>query len=265
MKDYQLAVVISNYNEGINPYETIDAICEAGFKNAFIEWYNKDWKISQEEQLRYAKEKGLNIIFAHLGYQNINDLWIDEDRDIVERYKSDIKICHDNCIPMVVMHLTRHKEAPMYNEKGLKRVKEIVDYAKSLGVKVAFENTKIPGYLDYVIDNIDNDNVGICYDAGHCHCHFDDYLDYPKFKNRVFALHLHDNDTTDDQHLLPFDGTINWEYVIDKLKECNYDGYITMEIHYRRNYLSMSPVEFYKKGYEIGLRLKEMFEKEKKL
>ena len=257
---YEPAVVISNYNENVSVYDTIDAISNSGFKKAFIEWYNKDWDVSQEEQLKYARKKGLNIIFAHLGYQNINDIWIEQETNIVERYKNDIKICHENNIPMVVMHITSKSEAPMYNETGLKRIKEICDYAKSLNIKIAFENTKIKGYQEYIIENIDNKNVGICFDSGHCHAHFKDEFDFNKFKNRIFAVHLHDNDQSDDQHLLPFDGTIDWNKTIKKLKDNNYKGPITLEIHYHRDYVNMDINEFYKKGYKIALKIKEIFE-----
>ena len=68
---------------------------------------------------------------------------------------------------MVVMHLTSKKVAPIYNEIGLNRIKKITEYAKQLEMKVAFENTKIKGYLEYVLENIKDDNVGICFDAGH--------------------------------------------------------------------------------------------------
>ena len=162
---------------------------------------------------------------------------------------------------MVVMHLTSKSEAPMYSEVGLKRVREICDYAKSLNVKVAFENTKIKGYLDYVIENIKNDNVGICFDSGHCHAHFNDDFNFNRFKNRIFAVHLHDNDQSGDQHLLPFDGTIDWNNLINELKESNYDGPITLEIHHHQDYKDIALDEFYKKGYEIAIKIKEMFEK----
>lgn len=261
MEKYQPAVVISNYNKKSNVYETIDAIKKAGFKNVFIEWYNEDWEINQEEQLRYAREKGLNVIFAHLGYQNINELWIEDETNIVARYKNDIKVCKNNNIPMVVMHITSHSKAPKWGSTGLERLKQICDYAKSLNIKVAFENTKIKGYLDYVIDNIKNDNVGICFDSGHCHAHFNDDFDFNKFKNRVFAIHLHDNDGKDDLHLLPFEGTLDWNNTIQKLKECNYEGPITLEIHHHRDYVNMDIDDFYKKGYEIANKIKDMFEK----
>ena len=258
----ELAVAIQNENENVNIIQTIESVKNAGFKNVFVQWYDKNWEHSQIEQVEMCKKLGLNIIFAHLGYQNINSIW--EEGEIgdkeVERYKKDIKDCHENGIPMVVMHLTSKKIAPMYGEIGLNRIRKIVEYAKKLNMKVAFENTKIKGYLEYVLDNIKDDNVGICFDAGHYHVHFDDEFNFELFKNRIFAVHLHDNDKSDDLHLLPFDGTIDWEYVINKLKDCNYNEPITMELCYRYDYLNMSLDSIYKKGYEVGKKLQEMFE-----
>ena len=257
-----LAVVVNNENENVSIIETIDAIKKAGFKDVFIQWYNEDLALSQEEQLSYIRKQDLNIIFAHLGYQNINDLWLsnEEGNLIVDRYKNDIRICSENNIPMVVMHLTRKSVAPEYNELGLRRIQEIVDYANSLGIKVAFENTKIKGYLEYVIEHIKNENVGICFDSGHYHVHFKDEFDFSKFKDRIFAVHLHDNDQSDDLHLMPFDGTIDWEDVIKKLKENGYNGPVTMELCYRYNYSDMGIEKFYEKGYEVGKKLQKMFD-----
>ncbi len=264
MAQRDLAVVVNNDNENVTIYETIDAIKKAGFKKVFIQWYNRELEVSQEEQLEYIKKQGLEVIFAHLGYQNINDLWVDNEEGdkLVLRYKDDIKKCSDNNIPMVVMHITSKSVAPMYNELGLKRLQEIVDYAKGLNMKVAFENTKIKGYLDYVIENIKNENVGICFDSGHYHVHFDDDLDFAKFKNRIFAVHLHDNDKSDDLHLMPFEGTLDWNDTIKKLIDSNYEGPVTMELCYRYDYLKMGIEEFYREGYEVGKKLAEMFSKE---
>lgn len=260
----ELAVVVSNDNKNTNPIETINAIKKAGFKNVFIQWYDKEWDISQEEQLKYINKCGLNVIFAHLGYQNINDIWVEGENGekLVERYKNDIKECKENNILMVIMHLTSKSKAPMYNEIGLERIRKIVDYARELNIKVAFENTKIKGYLEYVFDNIKNDNMGICYDAGHCHAHFDDEFDFVRFKNKIFAVHLHDNDKSDDQHLLPFDGTIDWEDVIGKLVQNGYKGPVTLELCYRYEYLNNTIEKFYKNGLEVGVKLVEMFENE---
>ncbi len=257
----EIAVVVHNSNENVNVLETINSIKNAGFKNVFIQWYDKDWECSQDKQVKICKELGLNIIFAHLGYKNINYIWEEglEGEKLVEKYKKDILNCKQYNIPMVVMHLTSKSIAPIYNEIGLNRLKEITQYAQELGIKVAFENTKIKGYLEYVLENIRKDNVGICYDAGHCHVHFNDEFNFEIFKDRIFAVHLHDNDKKDDLHLLPFDGTINWNYVMEKLKECNYNGPITLELCYRYDYLNMSLDDFYKEGFNRGQKLQNIF------
>ena len=59
-------------------------------------------------------------------------------------------------------------------------------------------------------------------------------------------------------HLLPFDGTMDCKYVMKKLKECNYNGFITMELCYRYDYLNMSLDDFYKVGYEDYFTMKKI-------
>ena len=100
MKDNSVAVVVSNDNKNVTPIETINAIKNAGFKNVFIQWYNEDWDISQSEQLKYINELGLHVLFAHLGYQGINNIWLNNEdgESLVKRYKRDIQICKDNNI-----------------------------------------------------------------------------------------------------------------------------------------------------------------------
>ncbi len=262
MSKQAIAVVVNNDNQGVNAYETIDAIVIAGFQNVFIQWYHKAWTPSQEEQLRYIREKGLHILFAHLGYRGINDLWVEGPNGdaLVENYKKDLETCKQNDILTVCMHLTSKQVAPPYGEIGLRRIREIVDYAQTLGIRVAFENTKIKGYLEYVIEHLNHPNVGICFDSGHYHAHFQDDWDLRIFQDRIFCVHLHDNDGTADQHLFPFDGTLDWKDTLSKLKSCGYHGPITMELCYRNEYEKMSMEAFYQKGYEIGQKLAALAE-----
>ncbi len=260
-----IAVCVNNGNKNVTAKETIDAIYNAGFKNVFIQYYNKDIEeLSEIEQINYCKELGLNIIFSHLGYKNlrnINAIWLEDENGekVIDGYIEDFKVMKENNIDLVVMHLTSGNEPPMYNEIGLKRIKRLVKSAKELEIKIAFENTKKQGYLEYILGNIKEDNVGICYDAGHCHAHFNDKFNYEFFKDRIFTVHLHDNDKSDDLHLLPFDGTIEWNNVLTKLKENNYTGPITLELCYRYDYLNQPIEEFYKEGYNRGIKLEEIY------
>ena len=258
-----IAVTISNANQTVTPIETIDAIKRAGYENVFIEWYNKAWEISQEEQLKYVQELGLNVIFAHLGYQKINELWVDNEigEAHVERFINDLKICKQHGIDLVCMHLTSKSEAPGPNEIGIQRLQKIADAAKELGIKIAFENTKIKGYQEYVLKHIQNDNVGICLDSGHLHAHFKDELDFDLMKDKIFCVHLHDNLGEKDQHLIPFEGTLDWVWLISQLKKCNYNGPVTMELVYQNEYVGEDLVKFYQRGYEAGEKLVQMMKK----
>ena len=257
-KDF--VICVSNDNVGVDALNTIDAVKKAGFKNTFIQWYDKDFSISQLKQVEYIKKLGLNIEFAHLGYQNINEIWIDGeigDR-LVDRYCKDILDCHNLGINMVVMHLVSKWIAPKYNEIGLNRIKKIVEYADKLGIKIAFENTKLLGYIEYVLDNINNDNIGICFDVGHYHCNNKDNWNISRFKDKIFCVHLHDNNGLSDQHLLPLDGTINWPKIIKLLNELNYNGPITLELIYRNDYLNMNINDFYNEAYKRAMAISEL-------
>lgn len=243
---------VQNGNENVTPEQTIRAIKKAGFDGAFIQWYNKDWEFSQEKQLKLCRELGLEIPFIHLGYDGINNIWVEgKDGDILtESYLKDLDICKSNNVDLVVMHLVSKFVAPSPSLVGIKRLQKIVDYAEKLNIKIAFENTKIWGYLEYVLSHIKNDNAGICFDAGHYHCFFDDKFSWDIFKNKIFAVHLHDNDRSDDLHLLPFDGTVDWSEVTKNLKEANYTGPVTLESRYKDDYLNMSIDDFYKLSLE---------------
>lgn len=253
---------VSNENKNVSPIETINSIKNAGFDGVFLQWYNKtEWQVSQEMQLEHCKSLGLEIKFFHLGYRGINNIWEEsEDGDaLVPYYINDLDACKKLGINLVVMHLSSKSQAPAPSLVGIKRLQKIVDHAQLLGIKIAFENTKIQGYLEYVFEHIKNSNVGICFDTGHCHCHFDDKFNWEIFKDKIFAVHLHDNDKSYDQHLLPFDGTIDWNDYAQKLNEANYQGDIILESHYDKDYFDISPKEFYKLSYEKAQKLVKLF------
>lgn len=241
---------VQNANQNVTPQQTIYAIKNAGFDGVFVQWYNKDWDFSQQEQLNLCRELKLAVPFVHLGYKGINNIWLEgeEGEILVDGYLKDLDECKLNDIDLVVMHLSSKFVAPGPNLIGIKRLQKIVDHAEKLNIKVAFENTKIFGYLEYVFEHIKNSNIGICYDAGHDHCHFDDKFNWDLFKDKIFAVHLHDNDKSGDLHLLPFDGTINWIDLSKKLKKANYNGPVILESCYRNQYSTMMIEDFYKES-----------------
>lgn len=77
------------------------------------------------------------------------------------------------------------------------------------------------------------------------------------FGDRVVAVHLHDNDGVNDQHRLPFDGTVNWKGIMNKLRGVNYKGAIALEV-INDTYHDCSPQDFLKIAYNRAVQLSHL-------
>ena len=258
------AICVSNDNKGVSAKETMDALYKAGFRHVFIQWYNKDYKefdMDEISQVNYARSIGLTVDFVHLCYKDLNNIWLDGEfgEELTRKYLRNIDEVSSLGIDLVVMHIVNSFDVPDTSEIGLSRFKRIVEYALSKNVRIAFENTKVKGYQEYMIEHLEYPNVGICFDCGHFHCHFKDDLDFSKFKDKILCVHIHDNYGLVDDHLIPFDGTLDYNIVINGLHEANYNGNMTLELVYKGEYLNMSLDEFFDKAYKVNKKLIKMY------
>ena len=82
-----------------------------------------------------------------------------------------------------------------------------------------------------LVSALDFENVGYCFDVGHANYTGTDPYDVPvAMGKRLFAIHVHDNDTFSDQHLLPYQGTIDFNRFTQGLADAGYAGNMTMEV-----------------------------------
>lgn len=249
-------------NQSVTPEQTVTAIKNAGFDGVFVQWYAD---LQDEEKIRlvrFCREKGLKIPFAHLGYGRINEIWQSGDGgdEVLSGYIADLRNLSDSGIEKALVHVSSGENPPKPSELGAERYFKLCAEAEKLGIRILFENNKVKGYLEYVFDHIRADNAGICFDAGHCHAHFKDDFPWKRLGKKIEELHLHDNFGTDDQHLLPFDGTLPWESYARSLKKCGYDGAVTLESRYYGDYLHFSVEDFYKTAYEKAKILRALFD-----
>jgi sugar phosphate isomerase/epimerase len=127
-----------------------------------------------------------------------------------------------------VLHLggrSREGSAQTFWDLVRDAVDALAEHARHLGMLLALENG-LPGYqatneelLAFVAD-YDHPAVGICYDSGHAHITGDAVTVLRDLSPYVVTVHLHDNDGTKDQHLLPGQGTINWPPLVQALADC---------------------------------------------
>jgi sugar phosphate isomerase/epimerase len=81
------------------------------------------------------------------------------------------------------------------------------------------------------MEMMDSGNFGICFDTGHCNLFttvpLSRWLD--ELGEHIIELHLHDNDTTADQHLPPGEGSFDFSGLF--LRLTRRDIIHTLEAH----------------------------------
>jgi sugar phosphate isomerase/epimerase len=116
-------------------------------------------------------------------------------------------------------------------------VEALADLAAPLGVRLAAEvmpnELSRAGSLVHFVDELDRPEVGICLDFGHAHMDGDlvDTIDI--VSEHLAAVQIHDNGGRADDHLVPFDGTIDWPGALTGIQKVGYDGPLMLEIEGR--------------------------------
>ncbi len=91
-------------------------------------------------------------------------------------------------------------------------------FAKERGVTIALQNTPnelgSPFSLAQFIKETHLHNVVFCFDIGHAHIEGGAIEGYHLMRDRIAYAHIHDNHGEKDEHLLPYEGTIDWDAAI---------------------------------------------------
>lgn len=131
----------------------------------------------------------------------------------------------------------RSEAAPAENSRDAVRrsVEELQAIATPLGVRVALEvfpnELSRPGALAYLIERVlDSADVTICLDVGHAHLEGDVIDAIEAVSEHLAAVEVHDNRGRHDDHLLPFEGTVDWPAVLTTIQKVGYDGALILEI-----------------------------------
>lgn len=112
---------------------------------------------------------------------------------------------------------------------------EICRLAEPFGVRVALE--VIPNDIssaDSLVALLERDldvaHAGICLDFGHAHLIGDVADAIETAAEHLIATHVHDNRRRQDDHLVPYQGSINWDLALMAMQKIGYDGTYLMEL-----------------------------------
>jgi sugar phosphate isomerase/epimerase len=120
-------------------------------------------------------------------------------------------------------------------EAALRTVDGLYRLAEPLGVRLALEvmdnNLSTTPVLVHMLENeLDGLDIGICMDVGHAHMLGDTAEAVEIASEYLITTHVHDNRRQKDDHLVPFEGSINWGATIMELEKIGYDGVLMYEV-----------------------------------
>ena len=247
--------------EGISREEQLNIAKEIGYDGFFT---GPEFVCDHAELRAFraqGDELGLSYETIHSSLKGCSDIWFEgkEGDDYINVLLSEIDICVTLDVPILIVHVQTDFRKDTNFELGAKRYESVVAKAKENGIKIAFENADDEDYIYRMLDYFDEPHVGFCYDSGHESsvtrgAHF-----LPRLGKRLICTHLHDNDSTSDQHKLPFDGVIDFAQVVKDLKAIGYRGNLTFELRYSDEYANKySKREFLEECYTRALKLRDM-------
>ena len=175
-----------------------------------------------------------------------------EVREIsLKQAKLSIEACRFLGGAVVILHPGRiavpelESSARGANQRYLAQLKECLAFAKDRGVRLSLENINFPYYLYPSIEDISElienyEGIGLCLDIAHAYRYMKSVKKsepevriaqaIKQLRRQIVHVHIHDNHGESDEHLIPGDGSINFEPIVAALKATRYSRMVAIEL-----------------------------------
>ena len=149
--------------------------------------------------------------------------------EAMDELKRAIDVADDLPFPRMILHMGGSRETHDLRKRdaAFSTLEHLMLHARHAGVTICVENTTSemgdPAYLRAFVDETRLTGVRFNFDIGHAHL-----ADGPEeerieksfapLRELVASVHVHDNHGEKDEHLPPYDGTIDWPAATKLLK-----------------------------------------------
>ena len=149
--------------------------------------------------------------------------------EAMDEFKRAIDVSEELPFARMVLHMGGSRETadPRKRDAAFSSLEHLVLHAHHAGVTLAVENTTSemgdPVYLRAFVDETRLTGLRFNFDIGHANLAdgaAEERLEksFAPLRDLVAAIHLHDNHGAKDEHLPPYDGSIDWGAAIPLLK-----------------------------------------------
>jgi sugar phosphate isomerase/epimerase len=157
----------------------------------------------------------------------------------MEEIKRAIEVAEQLPFKYLILHLglpEEEYEIEKY-DAALTSLEHLKIYAKERGAQILLENVPnqltTPERILQFIQYSRMDDLRICFDTGHAHMASGVEPAFRALKERILSTHVHDNNREKDDHLLPFEGGIDWVQTVRDFRALDGQFPVLFEV---RNY-----------------------------
>ena len=149
----------------------------------------------------------------------------------------DYAVLHPNT---TTLPMSKYSKQEQY-DSVMSHLSPFVEHANRVGLNIVVENMRpVPSFVpthrfcqspEELCDIADALGIGVCWDFGHAHIagiKQSEALAY--VGKRLKVLHINDNFATEDEHIPPFVGNIDWRDAMHGLSLLNFEGLMNFEL-----------------------------------
>jgi sugar phosphate isomerase/epimerase len=156
--------------------------------------------------------------------------------DAVDEIKRALEVAERLPFRYFIQHLAHGRQAsdPRKLDAAFSALEHLTVFAKARGATIAIENTPgeltSPMTIQHFIEDTHLHDLKLCFDIGHAHIEDGVDASFETMRSRVVTTHIHDNHGDKDQHLVPYEGTIDWDKALSAIADVDEPLPIVLEL-----------------------------------
>jgi len=161
--------------------------------------------------------------------------------EAMDELKRVIDVAEDLPFARLILHMGGSRETadPRRRDAAFSTLEHLTLHGRHVGVTLCIENTTSemgePAYLRSFVDETRLTGLRFNFDIGHAHLADGPEADrigksFEPLRELVASAHIHDNHGDKDEHLPPYDGTINWASALPVLRSASAELPLTLEL-----------------------------------
>jgi len=141
--------------------------------------------------------------------------------DAMDEVKRALEVAETIPFRYLIQHMGSSRQAadPRSIDAAFSSLEHLSLFAKHRGVTIALENTPSeigsPESLVQFIKETRLNDLRFCFDIGHANIGAGVAASFELMRDRIITSHIHDNNGEKDEHLLPYEGKIDWDAAFD--------------------------------------------------